>query len=68
MVPPMSTTTDVSPSGLRARAPIMLAAGPEEIVSTGNSIDFSIGRAPPSALRIYTGALIFLSSRAVITS
>ena len=43
VVPPISTTTDVSPFGVRARAPIVLAAGPEKIVSTGNSIDFLIG-------------------------
>ena len=46
VVPPISTTTDVCPSGVRARAPIVLAAGPEKIVSTGNSTDFSIGRVP----------------------
>ena len=52
VVPPMSTTTDVFPGSVRARTPMMLAAGPEKMVSTGMLTDLSRGRVPPSALRM----------------
>ena len=52
VVPPMSTTTEVWPGGVSARTPMMLAAGPEKMVSTGICTDLSRGRVPPSALRM----------------
>ncbi|OPZ74638.1 MAG: hypothetical protein BWY79_02072 [Actinobacteria bacterium ADurb.Bin444] len=52
VVPPISTTTLVWPASVRARTPMMLAAGPEKMVSTGMPTDLSRGRVPPSALRM----------------
>jgi len=52
VVPPMSTITEVWPAGVSARTPMMLAAGPEKIVSTGICTEESSGSVPPSAFRI----------------
>jgi len=59
VVPPMSTATASAPAqSARLRMPMTLAAGPERIVCTGCSADRRISKVPPSALRMYRGALM----------
>lgn len=52
VVPPISITTDVCFLGVRASTPIVLAAGPEKMVSTGLAADCSKGSVPPSAFKM----------------
>jgi DNA mismatch repair protein MutS len=61
VVPPISITTELDSSMVRATAPIVLAAGPEKTVSHGLIKDISRGIVPPSALSIWMSVFMPLS-------
>jgi len=66
VVPPISRITESSVILLSAVIPIMLAAGPDRIDSTGKFFDTSADIVPPSALRMFTGESIPISFKDLI--
>ena len=68
VVPPISKATVCSsPIAPRADRPSTVAAGPVKAVSTGRLTICSIGKEPPSAFKIWSGALILRMLRASST-